>query len=170
MATIKKITWQDIEVAIRSTLAIWSPPDVIVGVSRGGVPITIAMSCAAPNVPVGFVYRLAARGNSPAFYIFHDDRLARDERHDAELRLSTLPGSPKRILVVDDVVTHGGTLEVVRRKVIEAHPQADVSFYCYAADRERLRSGRPHIESLTTSTIDIDNEKVWLNFPWQISL
>ena len=75
-----------------------------------------------------------------------------------------------KILVVDDVATHGGTLDVVRKKLTQTHPDAEISYYCYAVDRACLRKTRPQIEAVTGSTIDIDNSQVWLKFPWQMEL
>lgn len=169
MPRVQKVEWPEIRAAIDGLLTFWNEPDAIVGISRGGVPIAIALSCAAASVPVGFVYRVAARGNSDAFYVFNDDRLARERRHEAELRLTLLPGDPEHILVVDDVATHGGTLEVTRRLIATAYPHAKVSYFCFAVDRERLRATRPRISESTTCHLEIDNSKIWLHFPWQAS-
>lgn len=167
MPHIQQVEWPTIRTAVGQLVASWEPPDVIVGVSRGGVPIAIAISCSASSIPIGFIYRVAARGNSEAFYVFNEDRLAREKRHEAELRLTVLPGEPRSILVVDDVATYGGTLEVTRRLIARAHPDAIVRYFCFATDRDRLSSTRPWISESTSCHIEIDNSQVWLQFPWQ---
>lgn len=168
LARIRTISWQEIASSVKELLKNWEEPDAIIGVSRGGVPISISLSYGAPSIPIGFVYRVAARGDRKAFYIFSDDRAERQARNERELKLSEIPGELRKILVVDDVATHGGTLSVARQLISKAYPEADLRFYCFAIDPVRLRATSPSIADRASSHLEIDNHEVWLRFPWQI--
>lgn len=172
MSVVKAVTWEEIEQSIFRTVETWTKPDAIFGIGRGGVPIAIALNYVISDVPLGFVYRRVSRGNPEPFYVFNrkmETRSEREKRNAEELEISDVQVSPKRILVVDDVSTHGGTLDIVGRKLAEKYPDSYISNYCYAVDRTRLSSIRPSVAAVTHSSIDIDNEKIWLRFPWQLT-
>lgn len=170
MDRVHNVSWFEIADAVREFVAVWNEPDAVVGISRGGAPLATAISYAAPIVPVAYVSRVAARGNNDPFYIFSEKTGVRDARNEREFRIPELPGSPRRVLIVDDVATFGGTLEVVTKLLLAQHPNIECEYYCYAVDRERLSERRPNIAALANSHVNIDNSKVWLKMPWKITM
>jgi hypoxanthine phosphoribosyltransferase len=167
MAKVDHVSWADVTAANERLVQEWTQPDAILGISRGGVPIAVHLSYLAPLVPMNVVARIAAEGNNDPFYVFDRDKGHRRSRKPKEFRIPELFGEPKSILIVDDVATFGGTLEIVSTMVQTLHPNADCKYYCYAVDRPRLRETRPWINELVTSYSEIDNSKIWLNMPWQ---
>ncbi|MEM9359943.1 MAG: phosphoribosyltransferase family protein, partial [Pseudomonadota bacterium] len=154
---ICQVSWEEIVECNTRLVADWDIPDAIIGISRGGVPIAVHLSYLAPLVPMSVVSRVAAKGNNDPFYVFQNDKGERRSRKPREFRIPELYGQPKKILIVDDVATFGGTLEVVSTMVQTLHPHAECSFYCHAVDRKRLRDQRPWIDAETRSFNDIDN-------------
>lgn len=167
VARIENVTWEEVVDTNQRLVASWDPPDAVLGISRGGVPIAVHLSYLAPLVPMSVVTRVASDGNNDPFYVFSRDKGERRSRKPREFRIPELFGDPRKVLIVDDVATFGGTLEVVSTMVQTLHPHADCHFYCYAVDRSRLRAQRPWIDAITTSFNDIDNSQLWLNMPWQ---
>tara|TARA_B100000745_G_scaffold248580_1_gene170635 strand:- start:23611 stop:24126 length:516 start_codon:yes stop_codon:yes gene_type:complete len=166
-AKVINVDWQDVLASNRRLVAEWEKPDAVLGVSRGGVPIAVHISYLAPLVPMSVVTRVAASGNNDPFYVFSQDKGDRRTRKPREFRIPELFGDPRKILIVDDVATFGGTLEVISTMVQTLYPKAECSYYCYAVDRKRLRENRPWVDGLTVSFNDIDNAETWLSMPWQ---
>ncbi len=166
-AKVSQVSWEAVVKCNERLITEWDKPDAVLGVSRGGVPIAVHLSYLAPLVPMSVVTRVAASGNNDPFYVFREDKGERRSRKPKEFRIPELFGDPKKILIVDDVATFGGTLEVISTMVQTLHPRAECTYYCYAVDRNRLREQRPWIDAITVSYNTIDNSKIWLNMPWQ---
>lgn len=165
---IEVVDWPAIEHWLRSLAPIVEAVDGIVGVARSGAPMATALSYLWPTKHLAFATRRDPRGSKDAFYVFDAGRDSRFERNRKSIFVSELPETVTKILVLDDVATFGDTLECVRERLEEMEKRVSVSFACYAVDAARLGEARPDILSRTSYSIDIDNSKIWMSFPWQL--
>jgi hypoxanthine phosphoribosyltransferase len=74
MPIVEQVAWDDVVKSNHALVADWDPPDAVLGISRGGVPIAVHLSYLAPLVPLSIVTRVAADGNNDPFYVFNSDR------------------------------------------------------------------------------------------------
>ena len=149
-------------------MATWTQPDLIIGIGRGGVPLSVAISYLAPSIPITFATRKNRSANSDPFYVFKFDYTARLRRPN-DFIMATPNSVAEQVLIVDDVATFGSTLEAVSTLAKEYNPQSHCSYFCFAVDRPRLSQERPKIAMNTKSFIEIDNKEIWIKMPWQIS-
>ena len=169
MQEIRNVSWAEIEESIRQYLITWEVPNIIIAVSRGGVPIAVALSYASGGVPISYITRRDFSRNYKPFYIFDGNSVAREVRYEKEFVAPKELEDYKSALIVDDVATFGGTLDVTTRLVRRDNPDIDLSYFCYAVDRERLFSRKPGIFDKLYAHTEIDNSQVWLQMPWQIT-
>ncbi len=165
--SIIRVEWVSIETWLRH-LAVCQKFDSIVGVSRAGLPLAVGLSFLRPESSLAILSRNGPRGEKLPRYDFGKDRDIRIEQLTRSFELTSLPGSSSQVLIVDDVATFGDTLHVAEQKVLTRHPEAKITFACYAADDERLRLARPEIFVRLQRSIAIDNEKTWISFPWNL--
>jgi adenine/guanine phosphoribosyltransferase-like PRPP-binding protein len=79
-----------------------------------------------------------------------------------------LPDSA-RVLVVDDVATFGDTLGIAE-EVLTARGAKLVEFALFAVDRTVLKREHASLLARVVSYArDIDNSRLWLEFPWQVA-
>lgn len=168
MPETRNIDWSDVETWLRK-LAVDLDVDTIVGVTRAGLPIAVALSALKPDLSLAVLSRRGPRGEKPARYDFDTGRRERIETLVRTLEVTSLLADAARILIVDDVATYGDTLAVARDKVLDAVPDASVSFACYAADTTRLGEARPDVLDRLAYAIDIDNSRTWVSFPWNLA-
>lgn len=142
--------------------------DTIVGISRSGLPIAVALSALRPEAGLAILGRVGPRGPKPPLYDFAADRADRRAHLEQSLELGFLPETACRILIVDDVATFGDTLFVAAQKVRQSAPDAPIRFATYAADLMRLTASRPEIAQLLSYQITIDNAETWVTFPWNL--
>jgi hypoxanthine phosphoribosyltransferase len=169
MPQIEIIQWSDVEYWLRKVASSIDEVDTIVGVARSGAAIATALSYLWPDKNLVFATRAQPRGAKEDFYVFDDKRHQRLQQNRMAISLSKIPSDSRKILVVDDVATFGDTLACIQEKIIAHRSDALVSFACYAVDTTRLHSSRPEILAATTFCKNIDNQNLWLKFPWQLT-
>lgn len=170
MTEIRDIAWMEINAWISNLAQDLGNIDLIVGIARSGVPIATAFSYALPNANLSFATRISPRGKSDAFYIFDGGRESRFKYNQEVIDVTNIPEDDRsiRVLLVDDVATFGDTLTIVKTKLAKRLPKSEILIACYALDSSRLSESRPELVKQVMSNIEIDNEKVWLKFPWQL--
>ena len=102
------------------------------------------------------------------FLVFNDPGHTRSKRESTveSNPPSGLPEHP-RILVVDGVTTFGNAPIQAERAIESQLPHcAGIDFYVYAVDLARLSSAHPELIARTRFHADIENQRVWLRFPW----
>lgn len=164
---IMKIGWPTVEDWLRN-LAEQHRFDAIVGVSRSGLPLAVALSSLRPESSLAILSRRGPRGEKPPYYNFGTNREARAEALRSSFELTSLPDDASEVLIVDDVATYGDTLHVAAQKVRAQLPAVRISFACFAADEARLGGARPEILDQLSHEIAIDNSQVWVSFPWNL--
>ena len=164
---ILTIGWPEIVAWLRG-LARESQFDTIVGITRCGLPLAVALSAMVPEASLAILSRRGPRGAKPPCYDFETDRAERVVALDLSFELTSLPQSVSKVLIIDDVATYGDTLAMAMSKVRSVAPDAEIGFACYAADEARLRAGRPEILERLHRHIVIDNARTWVSFPWNL--
>jgi len=167
-SNLMKIEWSDVEVWLRK-LAGRQRFDTIVGVSRAGLPLAVALSSLRPDTSLAILSRRGPRGEKPPRYDFEKDRAARVNELRRTMEMTSLPNDASEVLIVDDVVTFGDTLHVAAEKARNLLPRAHISFACYAADVSRLGVARPEILEHLSHEVSIDNSQTWVSFPWNLA-
>lgn len=142
--------------------------DGIVGVSRGGVVLAIALSHLQPNVPLHFVYQNEPVLSRGAFYVFEPGRPQRLAETQSALRL-TDNFFCRNPIVLDDVATFGDTITVASDLVRSAGAM-QITLALFALDRQELDAARPEIAPHILHRREIDNSSTWLRFPWQLEV
>ena len=162
-----EIGWPEVESWLR-TISVEATFDTIVGITRCGLPIAVALSFLAPHAMLAVMARTKARGPKPASYNFGVHRESRVATLHGSFELTPWAGKPRNVLIVDDVATFGDTFLVAREKVLDKAPDAQVKFACYAADDVRLGSANPDILNNLICEKFIDNATTWVTFPWNL--
>lgn len=161
------LSWTDYQAAVdglATSLQLQRLPDLIIGVARGGLPLSVSLSHALGVRRVG----LALAGKS------HDDQTAAtlrplDDIDYGGLLLPRDSGLPKRVLLVDDIVAKGDVFSRLRTEVDVALGSA--AHYHHAtlfADTASLRAGQyadllGHLDFAR----EVDNSRCWIRFPWE---
>ncbi len=164
MTRIQNVSWNSVDEWL-DKLAGTLDHDCIVGISRGGAALAIALSYKCPGLPLHFLYRKFPPAERPPFYVFEEGRLERrNETRDA-MQLSDGFDS-ESALVIDDVATFGDTL-LVAEEVLKAAGARRLDFALYAVDAAVLSREQPDIALRVSAEHIIDNSRTWLHFPWQ---
>ena len=166
---IVPVPWSDVTDWLRKVAMTIESVECIIGVARSGVPIATALSYLSPYKSLAYATRTAKLGTEEGFYDFNGQREDRIKLISRTLTISELPKSISSFLIVDDVATFGDTLNCVHSKLLESYSTASFKFACYAADTARLKSANPNILEELEYSIDIDNEKIYVTFPWNLS-
>lgn len=168
---IKPVTWNDILTKIDEYISkLTKKYDLILGIDRGGLPIAVVLSHRMNDAKVASMLKSYMGSKAEPFFVFDDNNRARSERKRIieSFILPPLRGEIQNVLVVDDVTTFGNTLETAELLLrTSISPNLNVDFYTYAADLNRLSISKPDLSKRLYTSSDIDNQNVWLSFPWE---
>jgi hypoxanthine phosphoribosyltransferase len=164
-ASLRHVSWADIGSVCDQlvTRLDGHPPDLVVGIAKGGLPIAVTLC-----------HRLRA----PAFGSLHLFQSATDAALDldvgAPLRYegAVMPdGHPRRILLVDDVVTKGLVMAEGERLLRERYDDGiEVTPVTAFSDPAGIASGpMAGLGSRLVAAEEIDNSSVWIVFPWELA-
>lgn len=166
---IANISWNDVELWLRSVPELGTKSDTFLGIARAGIPISIALSYLHPQRRLFFATRREARGDKPPIYDFQQDYADRRDRVIESFEISPSIQHAADLLIVDDVITTGATVSGVASIVHRINPACSVRFASYAADLRRIDQFNKDMRKQITCCIDIDNSKTWVNFPWNLA-
>lgn len=157
------VSWSELD-AIGSSLTdqlAEHEPDLIVGIARGGLPLAVLLSHRTGCRSFGSV--LAQKTDS-------EEAFAVSPTGQVELGDAMLPPvAPRRVALVDDVVAHGDVFAVVAESLAQRWPERpEIIFATAFLDRASVRRG-PYADVLDRCVFgeDIDNQRVWVVFPWE---
>lgn len=133
--------------------------DLIVGVSRGGLPPAVALS-----------HRLSCRNLGVVLAIRSDSDAAFDIGHRIDISPALLPDwSGARVIVVDDIVQTGelalNILDMLRQQFGSDVRCSFASLYADVSEIEKRGFGRLLPDLVYAE--DIDNQRIWVDFPWE---
>jgi adenine/guanine phosphoribosyltransferase-like PRPP-binding protein len=133
--------------------------DLIVGVSRGGLPPAVALAHRLGCRGVGVI--LATRSNSDAAFDIGDT---------VGLSPALLPvWSGRRVIVVDDIIQTGELAQnILDVLAVQFGPNVDCTFVSLFADITAIQDkGFARLLPNLIYAEDIDNQRIWVDFPWE---
>jgi hypoxanthine phosphoribosyltransferase len=164
-ASLRHTTWADIGSVCDQLVSRLDgqPPDLVVGIAKGGLPIAVT---------------LCHRLHAPAFGSLHLFQSATNAALDLDVSAplkyqgAVLPdGHPRRILLVDDVVTKGFVMVEGERLLRERYGDSiEVTPVTAFSDPAGIASGPvTELSKRLVAAEEIDNTRVWIVFPWELT-
>jgi len=169
---LRFVHWDEIIEGIDRFIAESSTrPSVIVGISRGGLPIAVALAHRYSNMPLAGIFKRYEPEVDHPFFVFAENA---DVRSEDRVRLfdvlawPSIQSSGSSILVVDDVTTFGNTFEAAESLIrFRVGDSPEIRFFTFAADRKRLAAAKPGVFRRLHTVADVDNRSTWMVFPWE---
>ena len=122
-------------------------PDVVIGLSRGGLVNAVILSHIFGDVPLGVADYSSRKGQG-------------DQAKEHAQIIPSLHLPNQRILIVDDICDSGHTLaELVKAYESQGHEVVD----CYVSYLKESA-----VFQRTDRTWDIPEDSAWIVFPWEI--
>jgi len=167
---ITLVTWDEVITAVNKFASECQKEyDLIVGVAKGGLPIAVSITHRLPNARFSAMLKRYINVKQAPFFVFEDESYRRSNRKKI-IDSFTLPvqyKEVKKILVVDDVITFGNSLEAAELLIKKQLKNAEIDFFVYAVDISRLSATKPEISKRVKYYREIDNRLEWLQFPWE---
>jgi hypoxanthine phosphoribosyltransferase len=163
--SLRRLTWADIgSVCDRLVTRLdGHAPDLVVGIAKGGLPIAVSL-CHHLRAP--------AFGTLHLFQSATDDALDLDVSAPLKYQGAVMPdGHPRRILLVDDVVTKGLVMAEGERLLRQRYDDGiEVTPVTAFSDPAGIASGPvAGLGSRLVTAEEIDNTRVWIVFPWELT-
>lgn len=136
--------------------------DLIVGVTRGGLPLAVCLS---------HLLKCRNFGTAAAKKTESDEKHEFDKGYELEFLGSYLPEieNVTNILVVDDIVGVGDLFALVDQHVQEKFgPQVKLHHVTLYADIENITKENPSLLDSLTYDVNVDNQENWIVFPWEL--
>lgn len=164
-ASLRHTSWADIgsvcdQLATRLT---GPPPDLVVGIAKGGLPIAVTL-CHRLGAP--------AFGSMHLFQSTTDAALDLDVSAPLKYQGAVLPDvHPRSILLVDDVVTKGLVMAEGERLLREHYGNGiEVTPVTAFSDPAGIAAGPvAELSNRLVAAEEIDNSRVWIVFPWELA-
>jgi hypoxanthine phosphoribosyltransferase len=162
-AELRRVSWADHGAAcdrLRERLA-GPPPDLVVGVAKGGLPLAVALC---------HQLRATAFGTVHLFQSASDDAGDLDVATGLDYQGAVLPdGDYQRIVLVDDVVAKGLVVTEAERLLrVRYGPGTEIIPVAAFADPAGIAAGPvPDLGRRLIVDQEIDNTRVWIVFPWE---
>ena len=159
---LNKIEWKTIHDAIKKIENVLIDnkfkPDLIVGISRGGLIPAIMLSHKLKCRKFG-ILKIKRSKSDEMGQIF--------EENSGIFEGSLLPLNAKNILLIDDIVAYGKTIDIAKKKVKEIYKDANLFTISLFVNVERLNE----IDKTPDAFVDFFYEKTikeeWISFPWE---
>lgn len=160
-----KMSWAEFSVAARLILkkiqASASVFDLIVGISRGGLPLAITLSHSIQCRMFGMVSIQKTRSNKS--FDINGDTVAKLDGH-------FLPESTfKSVLIVDDIVAYGDSIGIAIDLINKRYFPNDIQVATLYVNEERLSERGKSAAQFVNYYYEVVPKCTWIFFPWEIS-
>lgn len=165
MRRIRKITWRQYDSFIGKIAQFIGNKkiDLIVGITRGSLPIAVSLSHKLGVRDVGVLHVTKTRDDSP---------FAIDNRFVATLGGYILPKLPEKnvtIVLVDDIIAYGDTMKKSQTFIRLFYKGKNITLIriVIAFNTERYHERNKTIVDPVELHLLKTNKHVWVEFPWE---